>query len=241
MTKNDQNIVDQTYTLINRIFVIPIIMNLDNVRIVKQILHARRRRRITDALSKVKTNPNTSVIDIGCGLTGRSFEDFIPSTWSVTAIDLADPQSVKHTHPNFKYIQQDAQDLSQFTDSQFDLAVSVGMLEHITEKTAFEKTVSEIRRVAKQHIVIVPYKYALIEPHYGFPLFPIYPNFVKRLLVKTFNINNQREAIKRDPAHIEKYCKWPSNKDYKKEFYESNIYLTPTLEQIVIIKSQLDC
>ena len=163
-------------------------MNLNNIHIVKQILHARRRHRITDALSKVKTDSNTSVIDIGCGLTGRSFEDFIPSTWSVTAVDLVDPQSVKHTHPHFKYIQQDAQDLSQFTNNQFDLAISIGLLEHITEKTPFKKTISEIRRVAKQHIVIVPYKYGLIEPHYGLPFFPIYPNFVKQFLVKTFNL-----------------------------------------------------
>ena len=216
-------------------------MNLNNIRIVKQILHARRRRRITDALSKVKTHPNTNIIDIGCGLTGRSFEDFIPSTWNVTGVDRVDPSYVKHTHPHFKYVQSDAKDLSQFTDNQFDLAVSIGMLEHITEKTSFEKTVSEIRRVARQHIVIVPYKYALIEPHYGFPLFPIYPNSFKRFLVKTFNICNQREALRRDPTHIEKYCRWPSNGDYKKEFYESKIYLTLTLEQIVIIKSQLDC
>ena len=179
-----------------------------------------------------------NIIDVGCGATGRSFEDFIPSTWNITGVDLINSQNIKHTHPNFSYIQQDAQDLSQFTNNQFDLAVSIGLLEHITNKTYFKKAISEIRRVAKQHIVIVPYKYGVIEPHYNCPFFPIYPDALKRLLVKTFNLANQRDAIKRDPEYIEKYCIWPSNKEYQKEFSESSIYLTTTLEQIVIIKSQ---
>ena len=209
-------------------------MNLNNVAIANKILRARRRKRIMRALSKVKTSPNMNIIDVGCGSTGRSFEDFIPSTWNITGVDLIDPQKCKHTHPNFQYVQQDAQNLSQFTDNQFDLAVSVGLLEHVTEEMHFKKTISEIRRVAKQHIVIVPYKYCLIEPHYGCPFFPIYPDFLKRTLVKIFNLCGQRRAIKRDPAHIEKYCIWPSNIDYKKEFRESSIYVTPTLDQIVI-------
>ena len=209
-------------------------MNLNNLAITNKILRARRRNRIMCALSKVKTSPNINIIDVGCGSTGRSFEDFIPSTWNITGVDLIDPQKCKHTHPNFQYVQQDAQDLSQFTNNQFDLAVSIGLLEHVTEKTHFKKAISEIRRVAKQHIVIVPYKYCLIEPHYGCPFFPIYPDFLKRFLVKMFNLCGQRKAIKHDPAYIKKYCIWPSNNDYKKEFRESNIYVTPTLDQIVI-------
>ena len=206
--------------------------------VLSRVLHIRRRHRIMNALSKIKTSPNMNIIDVGCGPTGRSFEDFIPPTWNITGVDLLDPQKCKHVHPNFQYIQQDAQDLSQFADNQFDLAVSVGLLEHVTEEMHFKKVISEIKRVAKQHIVIVPYKYCLIEPHYGCPFFPIYPESLKRLLVKMFDLADQREAIKRDPAHIGKYCIWPSNKEYKKEFPESSICLTLTLEQIVIIKSQ---
>ena len=105
------------------------------------------------------------VVDIGCGIDGRSFEDYIPQNWRIIGIDLQDPEKIRHTYPDFQYIQQDAKDLSQFADKQFDLAVSIGLLEHVIEEDAFNATVVEIRRVAKQHIVMVPAKVGGIEPH----------------------------------------------------------------------------
>jgi len=215
------------------------VMQTDNFPFaIQQILIARRKIRIAHALSKVTTKPSMRVIDIGCGIDGRSFENFIPPNWQVIGVDRNDPQRINHTHPNFKYVQQDAQDLSQFSDKQFDLAISIGMLEHITKKKAFKQIVSEIRRVAKQYIIIVPYKYCWIEPHYGLPFFPLYPYSIKLLLVKVFNLSNHRENVQRDPQYIKKHFMWLSNQEYKKEFPESNIYLTPTLETIAIIKKE---
>ena len=99
----------------------------------------------------------------------------IPQNWQIVGVDLKDPQIIKHTYPNFQYTQQNAQDLSQFTDKQFDLAVSIGLLEHVTEEEAFKQTALEIRRIAKQYIVMVPAKYCSLEPHYCWPLFPLIP------------------------------------------------------------------
>ncbi len=206
---------------------------------IQQILVARRKKRITHALSKVTTKPNMKIIDIGCGIDGRSFENFIPLNWEVIGVDLQDPKKINHTHPNFQYYQQDAKDLNQFTDKQFDLAVSIGLLEHVTEKKIFKQTTSEIRRVAKQHIVIVPAKYCWIEPHYGFPFFPLYPYSIQKFLIKLFNLSNHREPIKKDPEFIKKHVMWPSNREYKRTFPESKIYLTPNLDQIAIIKKDL--
>ena len=205
---------------------------------IKQILVARRKKRIAHALSKVTTKPSMKVIDIGCGRDGRSFENFIPPNWQVIGVDLKDPQIINHTHPNFQYVQQDAQDLSQFADKQFDLAVSIGLLEHVTNKKAFKRTALEIRRVAKQYIIIVPNKYCWIEPHYGFPFFPLYPYSIQLLLIKVFNLSNSRDDIKRDPQYIKKHVMWLSNQEFKREFPESKIYLTPTLEQIAIIRKE---
>jgi hypothetical protein len=214
-----------------------IVMKTDNFpSAIKQILVARRKRRIIHALSKVTTKPSMKIIDIGCGIDGRSFENFIPPNFQVIGIDLKDPQKINHTYPDFQYIQQDAQDLSQFADKQFDLAVSIGLLEHVIEKEAFKKTALEIRRVAKQYIVMVPAKYCSIEPHYGLPFFPLFPYSIQVLLVKAFNLSNARENVKRDPQFIKKGIIWRSNKEYQKAFPESKIYITSTLEQIVIIK-----
>lgn len=214
-----------------------IVMKTDDFpSFIKRILVARRRKRIADALSKVTIKSGMKVLDIGCGIDGRSFEDFIPQNFQIIGIDLQDPQKINHTYPDFQYIQQDAQDLNQFVDKQFDLAVSVGLLEHVIEKEAFEKTVSEIRRVAKQYIVMVPAKYCSIEPHYGLPFFPLFPYSIQVLLVKAFNLSKARESVKRDPQFIKKGIIWRSNKEYQKAFPESKIYRTTTLEQIVIIK-----
>ncbi len=205
---------------------------------IKQILIARRKKRIAHALSKVTTIPSMKVIDIGGGRDGRSFENFIPPNWQVIGVDLKDPQIINHTHPNFQYVQQDAQDLSQFTDKQFDLAVSIGLLEHVTEEEAFKQTALEIRRIAKQYIVMVPAKYCSIEPHYGWPLFPLIPYSIQLILIKTFNLSNQRDFVNRDPDNFKNEIIWRSNQEYQRAFHESKIYYTLTLEQIVIIKKE---
>jgi hypothetical protein len=111
------------------------------------------------------------------------------------------------------------------------------MLEHITEEVAFKSIVSEIRRVAKQYIVIVPYKYCWIEPHYGVPFFPLFHYSVKLALVKALNLSNQRDIVRRDPDYINKNYRWLSNAEYRAEFPDSKIYLSPTLETIAIIRS----
>lgn len=203
---------------------------------IKKILSVRRKIRIIHALSKVTKKTDMKIIDIGCGIDGRSFEDFIPLNWQVVGVDLKDEERINHTHPNFKYIKRDASDLSRFKDKNFDLAVSVGMLEHITNETAFKKIISEISRLAKQYIVIVPYKYCWIEPHYGIPFFPLYPYSFKLQMVKFFNLSGHREVVKKDPSYIRNNYMWLSNSEYQKLFPESNIYLSPTADTIAIVK-----
>lgn len=205
---------------------------------IQQILRARRKLRINQALSKINTKPDMKIIDIGCGINGRSFEDFIPFSWNVIGVDLHDEECISHSHPNFKYVKGDAADLSQFDDKEFDLAISIGMLEHITEETVFKRVVSNIKRVGKQYIVIVPYKYCLVEPHYGVPFFPLFPYSVKLKIVKLFNLANHREVVKNDSSYIRKNFLWLSNSEYKKHFPESTIYIASTLDTIAITKME---
>jgi ubiquinone/menaquinone biosynthesis C-methylase UbiE len=176
------------------------------------------------------------VIDIGCGIDGRSFDDYVPNTWQITGIDLQLPDIMRHMHPNFTYLNQNACDLSRFKDGEFDLAISIGMLEHITDQETFKSITSEIQRVAKQYIIIVPYKYGWIEPHYGVPFFPILPYSIKLFIVKAFNLSNQRELVKKDRDFIKKNYRWLSNAEYSAIFKDSTVYILPTLETIAIIK-----
>jgi len=205
---------------------------------IRKALAYRRRARVDFILSKVVTANNMKVIDIGCGVDGRSFEAYVPVDWEITGVDTIPAERVRHEHPRFSYLQQDARDLSRFQDHEFDLAVSIGMLEHITEESAFKRTVSEIGRIAKQYIVVVPYKYCWIEPHYGVPFFPLFPNSIRLALVKAFNLSDQRDVVGKDPEYINRNYRWLSNAEYRAEFPDSTIYLLPTLEMIAITRKR---
>lgn len=212
-------------------------MNTDKFpQILRKILAYRRKARVDFILSKVNIHDHLQVIDVGCGKDGRSFSDYVPVDWKITGIDILPPERVQHRHPNFTFIQQNAQDLSRFADCEFDLLVSIGMLEHITEATAFQRIVDEIRRVAKQYIVVVPYRYGWIEPHYGVPFFPLLPYTIKLALIKMFNLNNHREAVLEDPDFINKNNQWLSNEEYRIKFGDATIYILPTREAIAIIR-----
>lgn len=213
-------------------------MNTDNLpSVVRKVLAYRRKVRVDFVLSKINTKEKMEIIDIGCGIDSRSFDAYIQPNWKITGVDILPIEQVQHEHPNFIYFKQDAQDLSRFKDREFDLAVCFGMLEHITEERVFKSIVSEISRVAKQYIVVVPYKYCWIEPHYGVPFFPLFPYSVKLALVKIFNLSGQRQVVKHDPDYINKNYKWLSNAEYRKIFPDSIIHLLPTLEMIAITRT----
>ena len=206
-------------------------------RMLQPLLVLRRKARIKKALKKITVKDDLSVIDIGCGIDGRSFQDFIPKSWSIIGVDQHDEAEIFQNHPNFEYVQGDAADLSEFEDLEFDLAISIGMLEHITDIEMFKKVVNNIRRVARQHIVIVPWKFALFEPHYGVPFFPIFPYRLKLFIIKLLNLSNHRLAVLEDPEYVNKHFMWLSNAEYKSYFLDSKIYLAPTLDTIAIIRS----
>ena len=203
---------------------------------VRRLLAHRRRRRVDFMLSKVAVKNGLKVIDIGCGIDGRSFDDHVPIDWEITGVDIEPPERVHHRHPGFTYLHQDAQDLSRFRDGEFDLAICIGMLEHITDESVFARIVGEMKRVARQYIAIVPYRYCWIEPHYGVPFFPLLPYSLKLALVRTLNLSNHREIVKRDPGYIRRNYRWLTNAQYHERFGDSSIYLTPTLETIAITR-----
>ncbi len=204
---------------------------------LRRLLAYRRKKRVSFLLSKVNLTPQMKILDLGCGPDGRSFEEFVPLDYQITGVDLFPPEKIHIKHPGFIYVQQDARDLGRFQDLQFDLLVSFGMLEHIIDDGKYRQVVSEIIRVAKQYIVVIPNKYAPIEPHYVFPLFAIYPHFIQKALVKVFNLSNARKDLQRDPDFIRKRCVWRSSSQSRKDFPGSRIHILPTLDSIAIVKS----
>lgn len=204
-------------------------------RPIRKILRDRRRRRAEFVLSKVATSPGTSILDIGCGPNGRSFEDFIDESFKVTGIDLLDEDEVRMAHPGFTYIKQDARDFGRFRDGEFDLVVSFGMMEHICDRSVLRAMASEIARLSGQWAIVVPWKYAFIEPHFKFPFFQLLPYPLKVFLTRALNLHDLGD---KDYDYIRTHYQWLPNREWKEIFQASGVYVMPSLDAIAIVRSE---
>jgi len=151
----------------------------------RRLFHApeARRRRYERICQLVGLQPHHSVLDVGCG-NGDSFETFNREN-EIVGLDLQAQPTIQQ--PNFRYVQGDARDMHCFADGQFDVAVAVGLLEHIPPED-LQTVANEIRRVARRYALVIPHIWTLIEPHYRLPCWQFYPHAVKSFLVSHFSI-----------------------------------------------------
>ncbi len=201
---------------------------------MRRLLQARRRSRFQFLVGQVRTWEGMRVLDLGCGHSGRSVSDFAPSSWTIVGVDLFPVSKVSHDHPGFTYRRGSATDLSIFADGEFDLVISVGMLEHVTDPEDFARATAAIRRIGRQWALIVPYRYAWLEPHYHVPFFPVLPRQVQRALIRTFNLHGDRQRASADPNFPSGGTVWRTNAEYRAALPGSRTRLTPTLETVVI-------
>lgn len=204
--------------------------------LIQNVLAKRRKRRAEFVLSKVNVFHGMSILDVGCGPNGRSFEDFIPKDYRITGIDLLDEKEVRTSHPKFKYLKKNAQDLSVFSDDAFDLTVSFGMMEHICDHAVLNKMYLEIDRVSKQWVIVVPWRYAFVEPHFKFPFFSLIPYPFKVFLTKTLNLHNLKKAVEFNYNYIQNNYQWLTNSQWLCIFKKAKCYVTPHLDTIAIVK-----
>jgi ubiquinone/menaquinone biosynthesis C-methylase UbiE len=91
---------------------------------------------------------NKDVLEIGCGngYGGYLLNQLKPGSY--IGLDVMEEQiEIARAHfPNYKFIVQDASDLSQFADASKDIIIIFGVLHHIPE---WRKTIDEIARVLK--------------------------------------------------------------------------------------------
>ncbi len=142
----------------------------------------RRYQRITELLKLKSTD---TVLNVGCG-EGLTFEKFNKVN-PITGVDLF--KDSKISQENFNYVQIKGDGTLTFKDNEFDVVVSIGVLEHIHPMSALEKTCSEIARVGKKYLILVPHIDTPIEPHYAFPFFQ---KFSLKTREKIHNLLNNR-------------------------------------------------
>lgn len=153
-----------------------------NVRKLVNPVQARKNR--YDKICKlVNLQDNHHILDVGCG-NGDSFESF-NTTNQITGLDIHPEPAI--FQDNFTYVSGDGENM-QFEDNQFDVAVCVGVLEHIFPFDKLKKMCSEIDRVSKSYAIVVPHFLTPVEPHYQLPMWQHYPDSMKAFLIKRFKI-----------------------------------------------------
>ncbi len=110
------------------------------------------------------------------------------------------------------------------------------MMEHICDQEELEAISSEIQRVSKQFIIVVPWRFAWIEPHFKFPFFQLLPYSLKVSLVKTLNLHNLANKVAKDRQYIRQHYQWFSKAQWRDVFNADAVHISPTLETIVIVK-----
>ena len=101
-------------------------------------------------------------LEVGCA-NGKDFIQFFNNSHELE-ITGVDNNSFELNQTNATFLKLDAQELP-FEDNQFDLCVSFGVLEHIQPIEKLCRVISEISRVSKSFVVIVPSISTIFEPH----------------------------------------------------------------------------
>ncbi len=112
---------------------------------------------------KKSTKP-LKILELGCGRG----EDFIRYAASyghqIVGLDINDRSEVVKISKNVTFVQGCITEQS-YIDSEFDVVVSLGTLEHITPISYLDKITSEISRISRSYVIMVPSISTLIEPH----------------------------------------------------------------------------
>ena len=141
---------------------------------------------------------------------------------------------------NFRYVKLNASDLHEVGDDSFDIAISVGMLEHIRPRERLLAAIGETQRVARRYCFVVPHKYAFLEPHFFLPLFAVWPGWLKSFLIKRFTLGTQQ----RQPSGEWQRINWLSRREWQALFDDPNLLITnhwygPLMQYYVIFGGDL--
>lgn len=102
------------------------------------------------------------ILEVGCA-NGVDFLQFFKDQSSVelTGVDITDYGLQQE---NVTFIQADAEELP-FEDKHFDLCCTFGVLEHIQPIEKLCRVITEIERVSKSYLMLVPSVSTRLEPH----------------------------------------------------------------------------
>lgn len=129
-------------------------------RSVSTGLKRRRFRRMLQTVNLPADRP-LRVLEVGCA-DGRDTIQFLRELpdCEIHGVDVK-PQTLPE---DVTFHLADAADLP-FEDGEFDLVVSIGLLEHIEPMEKLSAVIREMRRVGRACVAVIPSVSTLLEPH----------------------------------------------------------------------------
>lgn len=144
-----------------------------------------------------------SVLDVG--VTSESvapeanyFEEMFPHKDRITAVGVERANHLEVKYPGLKFIQVNEGQRLPFKDSEFSVAFSNAVIEHVVDVQERLLFLKELVRVSQAVFLTTPNKYFWIEPHTGVPfLHFVWPGLFNKLLdakiiSKFYNTKNLR-------------------------------------------------
>ncbi len=137
-----------------------------------------RRRKLALFLDVVRPTAQTTVLDVGVSDGGfgedaygthNFFEALYPWPERITAVSTQYLDRFAEAFPRVRAVRADGRDLP-FADSEFDVAFSNAVLEHVGDREAQRAFVHELCRVARQQFLTTPNRLFPLEVHTLLPL-----------------------------------------------------------------------
>ena len=138
-----------------------------------------RKRKLQLFLDELRPTGATTVLDVGADELGfgegegcstlNFLEELYPWPERITALGLHDGRSFRERYPAVAYVQGDALALP-FDDDAFDVFFSNAVIEHVGDRKAQRRFVTEALRVGRQVFITTPNRRFPVELHTRLPL-----------------------------------------------------------------------
>jgi Methyltransferase domain len=128
---------------------------------------------------------NIRILDIGGTWEYWDHMGFDRKDCHITLLNL---ELYPVSNPNFDSVIGDATNLSQYQEDSFDVIYSNSVIEHLFTFENQQRMANEIMRVGKNYFVQSPNYWFPIEPHWFFPFFQYFPQWLRIEMTHKLNL-----------------------------------------------------